>query len=166
MKKIISILAFVLALAPVSLIQASGEHDHDKDHDNEVKTEADHGHEDAPASVGPNKGITEFDEHSGFKLSAEAVKNFALKFQILSGKNSWSVPVSAILYSGEEINVFRVRNEFYKRVDFKVVSKDAKQTLIKSSDLQDGDQVVIEGVGFLRAAEIVVTEGAPEGHGH
>lgn len=150
MKKIVSIFALVFALAPVSFVQASEGHDHEGE----------------SSSVGPDKGITDYDDHSGFKLSSEAVKNFALKFQTLSGKNSWSIPNSAILYSGEEVNVYRVRAGFYKRVDFRLISKDDKQTQIKSVDLQEGDQIVVEGIGFLRAAEIVVTDGAPEGHSH
>ena len=160
MKKIVSTLALALALTPVSFIHASDDHDH------EEKPDAQHEHQEESASVGPDKGITEYDEHAGFKLSAEAVKNFGLKFQSLTGKNSWSISHAAILYSGEEINVYRLRAGFYKRVDFKLISKDAKQTQIKSEELQNGDQIVIEGIGFLRAAEIVATGGAPEGHSH
>jgi hypothetical protein len=89
-----------------------------------------------------------------------------MKTQNLSGKGPWSIPNSAILYSGEEINIYRVRSGYIKRVDFSSTFKDDKITKIQSSDLKDGDQVVVEGIGFLRAAEIVATGGAPEGHSH
>ncbi|WP_374074666.1 hypothetical protein [Bdellovibrio bacteriovorus] len=123
-------------------------------------------HSEENNSVGPEKGITEFDEHDGFKLSAEAIKNFDLKSLRLKGAGPWEVPNSAILYSGEEINIYRLRDGFYKRIDFVVVSKSASQMKIKSADLKMDDHVVIQGIGFLRTAEIVASGGAPEGHSH
>ncbi|WP_415062620.1 hypothetical protein [Bdellovibrio sp.] len=149
-------------------------HDHDGKEEHDHKEEAEHGHdkeghdheEEEVASVGPDKGITEFREVAGFKLSPEAIRNFGMKVQNLSGKGPWTVPSSSVLYSGEEINVYRVRKGFIKRVDFSSIFKDSKIVKIQSSDLKEGDQIVIEGIGYLRAAEIVATGGAPEGHSH
>ena len=76
------------------------------------------------------------------------------------------IPASAILYSGEEINLYRLRAGFYKRIDFRLISKTAKEAKISSPDLKVGDEIVTTGIGFLRAAEIVATGGAPEGHSH
>ncbi|MEK2646329.1 hypothetical protein [Bdellovibrio sp. BCCA] len=124
-----------------------------------------HDHEEN-ASVGPDKGIISFDEHDGFKLSSEAIKNFDLKTVALKGSNPWEVPANAVLYSGEEVNVYRLRDGFYKRIDFDLISKNGSQIKIKSKDLQTGDELVVQGVGFLRTAEIVASGGAPEGHSH
>jgi hypothetical protein len=165
-----------------------GEKDHaaedkdDHDHDHEEKSsgekhdhaaeakggEAKHeqGEEEENSNIGPEKGITEFSEEQGFKLSPEAVKNFELKSLKLSKGSTWQVPASAVLNSGEEVNIFRIRNGYYKRVDFIVDKKTPQDLTIRSKDLKEGDEIAIQGIGFLRTAEIVATGGAPEGHSH
>lgn len=123
-------------------------------------------HEEENSSIGPNKGITIFNEADGFKLSPEAIKNFELRTVKLRNVEPWSIPVSAVLNSGEEINVYRLRNGFYKRIDFSIVSKGDKELKIRTSELKPGDEVVTQGVAFLRTAEVVAIGGAPEGHSH
>ncbi|WP_374000391.1 hypothetical protein [Bdellovibrio bacteriovorus] len=149
------------------------------DHTNEEKDHEEidgdhhdeHGHEDGEheeenSSIGPDKGITTFSEAEGFKLSPEAIKNFELQTIKLKNVEPWSIPDSAVLYSGEEINIYRMRNGFYKRIDFSIVSKSDKEMKIRTPELKPGDEVVTQGVAFLRTAEIVATGGAPEGHSH
>lgn len=137
---------------------AHDSHEHGDDHGEE--------HEEANASVGPDKGITAFDEHDGFKMSVEAIRNFGIKTVVLGKELQWKIPTSAVLYSGEEINLYRVRDAFFKRIDFTTVRKTAKEIVIRSADLQAGDEIVISGVGYLRAVEIVASGDAPEGHSH
>lgn len=165
-----------------------GEKDHaaedkdDHDHDHEEKSSGEkhdhaaagkggeakheHGEEEENSNIGPEKGITEFSEEQGFKLSPEAVKNFELKSLKLSKTGPWQIPASAVLNSGEEVNLFRIRNGYYKRVDFVVDKKTPQDLAIRSKDLKEGDEIAIQGIGFLRTAEIVATGGAPEGHSH
>ncbi len=118
-------------------------------------------------AVGPEKGITAADEHDGIKLSAEAIKNFGLQTQKLkSDPSEWEIPSNAILVSGEEVNIYRLREGFYKRIDFTVVSKSAGKLKIKSKELKGGDAIVLNGLGFLRAAELSAFSSGEEGHGH
>lgn len=158
MRQIFSIL-LIFAVSFASKAAETHEEHHDHHESEEVHEEN--------ANVGAGKGITEYNDEAGFKLSPEAEKNFSLKFLALDKKGPWSVPSSAVLYAGEEINIYRVRSGFFKRVDFVAISKKSKGSqIIQSAELRAGDQIVIEGVGFLRAAEIVATGGAPEGHSH
>ncbi|QDK38765.1 hypothetical protein [Bdellovibrio sp. NC01] len=137
-----------------------GSHEHGEEHEHEGETE------ERNASVGADKGITTVDEHDGFKLSVEAIRNFGIQTLTLGKETQWKIPASAILYSGEEVNVYRVRNAFFKRIDFTTVIKTPKEITIKSADLHAGDEVVISGVGYLRSVEIVASGDAPEGHSH
>lgn len=138
---------------------SSGAHEEQKH-----QHESEEAHAEENSNVGENKGITVFDEHDGFKLSSEAIKNFELKTVPVQGKGPWTVPAEAILLSGEETNIYRVRDGFYKRIDFTFVDK--KQRRIQSKNLHEGDAIVVSGLGFLRTAEIVASGGAPEGHSH
>ncbi len=117
-------------------------------------------------NVGPDKGVTAADEHDGIKLSANAIKNFDLKSLTLTGNFPWEIPVAALLTAGEEVNVYRFRDGFYKRIDFALLSKNANSMKISFKELTKGDAVVISGVGFLRTAELTAFCGASEGHSH
>ena len=117
-------------------------------------------------SVGPDKGITEFNERSGFKLSPEALKNFDLKYQSLSGDGPWVLPRSALVHSGEEVNVFRRRAGFFKRVDIQTLKQTPQDLTVDSDDLREGDEIVVSGNGFLRIAELAASGGVSHGHSH
>lgn len=141
------------------------EHAHD-DEDSDGHAHHDDHDEEENASVGPDKGILEIDEDLGFKLSPEATKNFDLQVQKLSGQGPWSVSRSSLLHSGEEVNVFRRRQGFYKRIDFKEVRRTATEITLSSVDLRNGDELVVAGLGFLRIAEMAASGGVAHGHSH
>lgn len=151
------------------------EHDHDEeaeghDHGGEEKHAHgegdDHGDEEGNASVGPDKGIVEANDKDGFKLSGEAFKNFDLEFANVSGNGPFALPQSAIVLAGEESNLFRMRNNFFKRIDFKTVRKTDREVIVTSSDLAPGDKIVVAGLGFLRIAELAAFGGVAHGHSH
>lgn len=154
--------------------EASKQHKDNQDHDHgkeQHKEDAghEHGHDEEEESgeknVGPNKGVTSFDEDKGFTLSEEAKKTFALQTQMLKGQGPWTLPTSAILLTGEETNIYRVRDDAFKRIDVEVVKKAQGQVQIQSRELRNGDAVVTQGVGFIRIAEADVTSGE-SGHHH
>ena len=137
----------------------SGKEDgHDKHQEKE--------HEEENSNVGPEKGILKADEEKGFILSPEASKNFGIKTMKLVGVGPWTVPISARMFSKEEVNLYRIRNGFIKRIDFKLISKIGSFVKILSSDLTTGDEIITNGVGFVRIAELTAFGGAPEGHSH
>lgn len=144
-----------------------GKNDKHEEHEGHGEEEGhEHGEEEAPPSVGPEKGILEASESAGIKLSPEALKNFEIKTRKLSGSGPWSLPLSARFQSGEETNLFRLRSGFFKRIDFAQTKRDAQQFIATSKELRDGDEVVVAGIGFLRIAEVTAFGGAPEGHSH
>ncbi len=146
----------------------------------EVKKESHEGHGDEKSepgekheekeeeneSVGPEKGIQESDEKKGFKLSPEALKNFEIKTVRLEKSSPWTLPELVIVRSGEEVNLFRLRDGFFKRIDFKQIKRMGSQVLISSPDLQSGDEIVSGGLGLLRIAELSAFGGLAEGHSH
>lgn len=148
--------------------------DHEKDKDNthkEAKASHDehgeHGNEsEENPQVGEGKGITAASAEDGIKLSSDAIKNFEIQTVKISNLNNISLPKKAIVTAGDEVNLFRVRDGFYKRIDFDIVRKDGVQIMIKSKELKLNDEIVVYGMGFLRIAEIAAFGGAPEGHSH
>lgn len=146
-----------------------GEHKEEEGHDHKkdgAKNEKGHGDEEEGAkNIGPEKGITSFDEETGFTLSKEALKTFLIETEILKGSGPWSIPTSALLLTGEEKSIYRVRKDAFKRIDIEVVSKDTNQTVVESDELGSGDQVVTKGVGNVRVAEVDATSGE-SGHSH
>lgn len=166
---------FLIALALLSYgvtYASEGHGPGEKNHKEEDYAEGGgHNHEEGEeeeggGSVGPDKGITEFSERSGFKLSPEALKNFDLKYIKLNGDGPWALPKSSIVHSGEETNLFRKRNGFFKRIDFQTIKNSGNQITVDSDDLREGDEVVVLGLGFLRIAELAATGGVAHGHSH
>ena len=117
------------------------------------------------SQTGPEKGILAARADRGIQLSPEAEKHFGIKKLKVSGSRA-EVPKSAIVRAGLEVNVFRFRDGFYKRVDFIQLKKSESSIALQSGDLKAGDEIALTGLGFLRTAEIAAFGGAPEGHSH
>jgi hypothetical protein len=143
------------------------ESDHDNDHNDEHKGEhEDDHHEEENNKIGPTKGILKADKELGFILSPEAVKNFGMSTLKLNASSSWTIPLKARVLSKDEVNLFRIRNGHIKRIDFEKLSNDGDNMKVKSSELQSGDEVIVDGVGYVRIAEITAFGGGSEGHSH
>ncbi len=128
--------------------QAEEKHDsegHD-DHKDHQKDEGYAEHEEENSQVGPNKGITEASEENGIKLSPEAEKNFEIEKVAVSKDGKVSIHTDSIVTAGVEVNVFRYRNGFYKRIDFKKIAQSNHQITLTSKDLTNGDFVVTQGL--------------------
>ena len=78
----------------------------------------------------------------------------------------FEIPKAAIVTSGIEVNLYRYRDGYYKRIDFTVVSSHQGTLVVASKDLSSADEIAISGLGFLRISEIAAFDGAPAGHSH
>lgn len=105
-------------------------------------------------------------DEEGFELSEVAQRNFGVKTQKLEGSGPWPVSSTAVVRSNEEVNLYRFRDGRFFRVDFEIVSQSPEQLKVLSQDLQAGDAVVLQGIGFLRIAEIAASGGVEHGHSH
>lgn len=143
-----------------------GEHSGEEEHAHSEKEGDEHGHGEENSQVGPDKGILEASEDDGIKLSPEAEKNFEIEKFEVSNFNSISIEKSTLVTSGVETNIYRYRNGFYKRIDFKILTRNGNKLAINSKDLSKGDSIVTKGLGFILIAEIAAFGGAPEGHSH
>jgi hypothetical protein len=111
-------------------------------------------------------GAMDTHEHDGFKLSSEALKNFELKMQKLQGHGPWPISKGSVVRSGEETNLYRLRDGFFKRIDFQIVKRSNDQLFVVSKDLREGDEIAVSGLGFLRIAELAAFGGVSESHSH
>ncbi|AUN98422.1 hypothetical protein DOM21_09060 [Bacteriovorax stolpii] len=124
------------------------------EHKDEHKDEHGHGDE-------HGEGTSE----NGFKLNEKSTKKFGIQTVTLKA-GVVEVPREAIFKGLNEVNVYRFRDGFYKRIDFKTLENNKDVLKISSSDLKSGDQIVIQGVGFLRIAEIAASGGISDSHSH
>lgn len=150
------VLISCLLLMITKTIASSESHDHE--HQEE--------HHEENTQVGSNKGILSADNKLGFQLSPAAEKNFEIQAAPVSLNHSVSIPKSAVVSTGTEQNIFRIREGYFKRIDFQIIRKDKDTIVVNSEELKSGDKVALTGLGFLRIAEIVAFGGAPEGHSH
>ena len=140
--------------------------------DTHHKDETGHGHEEgeheeeAPARVGPDQAITAANREEGLQLSPKATLALGLKMQAISREKNHKIPKNAVVYSQDEIGVYRFRRGWFKLVDVQVLTKTASEATIQSDDLTASDQIVIAGVGLLRVADLEAWGGSGDGHGH
>lgn len=142
-----------------------------EDHKEGEKEHADHeegGHDEhgENSQVGPGKGIQAASEEEGIRLSAEAEKNFEILLEKVRPDGSALIPKIAVVTAVAEVNLYRFRAGFYKRIDFEQVGTQNGDLIVRSKDLGPEDSIVVKGQGFLRIAEIAAFGGAPEGHSH
>lgn len=121
---------------------------------------------DSGARTGPDKAVLEASAGQGLKLSDRALKRLGVRTERLSGRGPFRLPIEALVYSTEDVGVYRLRDGWYKHVDVAVSAKDKASVSVSSGELRAGDQVVVAGAALLRMAELDVLGGEEAGHGH
>lgn len=183
MRKLIYLLSFLL-LAPTLMVSHlhANEKEHEQhahenhtdehesaehaDHDEHSEAEDHHEHGEENNIVGPGKGIESASEKDGIRISAQAEKNFEIKRTKIQNLSQIEILKKWIVTAGTEVNLYRYRDGHYKRIDFITLKKSQDKQWIKSAELKAGDEIVTNGMGLLRIAEIAAFGGAPEGHSH
>ena len=150
-----------------------GHADEHEEHGDEKKDEHgdDHGdehgeHEEEGSSrVGPGKSITEASKKNGIRLSEKALETIGIRAEVVNSENNHELPSKSLVYFQDEVGFYRLRDGWYKLVEINIEKKSATEAIVKTSDLKPGDQVVVDGVGLLRAAELEAWGGSGDGHG-
>ncbi len=125
----------------------------------------DHSKEENKGNIGPEKGILSFSETKGFALSPEALKTFEIDSKEVTGTSPWILPTAVLVVTGDEKNIYRLRDGAFLRVDVQIINKTKDNVTLNSKALRSGDRVVTRGAGFLRVAEVDATSGET-GHHH
>ncbi len=114
----------------------------------EVKTE-----EVKSTQFGPNMAITDFNKEDGFKMSDKALNKLKIKFAKIQGVNSWTIPEEAIVKIKQSTGVYRRLDGWVTFVLVKVSQRSSGVVNITSADLENGDEVAITGVNYLRMTD-------------
>jgi hypothetical protein len=97
--------------------------------------------------------VTAFVKEDGFKLSSKALVNLGINFTSLVGANKWELPKSALVRIKKSIGVYRRYDGWITMVLVSIVEKKKSTVVVKSVDLESGDEVAISGVKFLRMTD-------------
>lgn len=136
------------------------------------KDEHGHGHgdheeeEEGGSRFGPGKAITAANKKDGIQLSEKASKTLGLSYVTVSGNGTFRVPLKSVVFSQDEVGIYRFKAGWHKLLDVELVSKTASEAVIKTPELNSGDQIAKDGVPLLRAAELEAWGGSGDGHGH
>jgi hypothetical protein len=105
------------------------------------------------------KGITAFDKHDGFKLSAESQVRMKFAYKKVDVAGSITIPKESLVLALNEVHVYTHVNDFFKAIDVKITSKTKDSYLVSSSQLKSGAEVVVKGVNFLRVIDMDLSIG-------
>lgn len=110
----------------------------------------------------PEKAVIATSEKDGMKLSDAALKTIEVKTEkISSTEGSFQVPISSLVYSLDRIGIYRQRSQWIKFIPVEILKKHNPST-IKTTDLQSGDLIIVQGVPLVRAAEMEAFQGEEE----
>ena len=121
------------------------------------------GGEELPKS---SKGVLEYNEKEGFRLSEPAFKRFKISTQKIVTKGLIQIPRSALVTALGDLSVYRERKGHFKRIDIKLTQKNGPSVKFESSEFVVGDAVVTTGADFLRVTEMDLTSGDEDEGGH
>ncbi len=147
--------------------QSKEDHHEDKEKHSEGGDEHEHGHEEegSASRAGPNKALLAISEEHGIQLSDKAKQRLGLTYYSLTNSGISSIPSQALVFSRDRVGVYRLRNGWFKFVEVQKKQADASTVSIQSPQLQAGDQIVVQGVGLLRVADLDAFS-EEVGHGH
>lgn len=103
--------------------------------------------------AGPKMAVVEANRKDGFRLAENAKKVIGVGLKPL-GPSPYKIPLSAIVYYGDRIGVYRLRDGWFKLVEIQKIAELNSETTISSSDLKTSDQIAVEGVALLRVSDM------------
>ena len=144
------------------------EEEHGHGHGDETSHKEDehgHGHGGGGKAVGEGKAIVEISEEKGFKLSKEAIKTLELKLLNVDS-DEFLIEKTTLVTSKKLKGVYRFRGGFFKLLLVELKKEVDGKYLVKAKGVDFGDQIVINGVGLLRVADVYSTDKAEYSHSH
>lgn len=147
--------------------EAGGHEQHEEagGHEKHEEAGAHEKDEESGKKVGVGYGVEEYSEKLGFKLAKKTFQHFKIKTSPISEASKIIVPKSSIVQFKDEIGIFVVTNNFFKRVTG-TINKTGEQIIFKSNQIKSTDQFVTEGADFLRIVEISLEGEGIQGHSH
>ena len=167
MKKI---LVLIILLGSMN-IMAKEDHNHREEHHEEHHDEHDEhedheGHEHGGAkAIGDGKAIELVDENKGFKLSKEAVKTLEIKLESINS-GEFEIEKEVLVTSKNLKGIYRYRDGYFKFLTVESIKEIKGKYLIYIKDFKRGDQIVTNGIGLLRVADVYSTDKSEYGHSH
>lgn len=107
-----------------------------------------HEEEESTGGVGPHNAVTAADAHDGITLSPAAIECIGFATAVYDGQ---LIPKAALIFYQDKVGIYRLRDGWFK--------------LVPADDLRLGDQIVVQGTGLLRVAELDAFSGEV-GHSH
>ncbi len=140
-------------------------HKHDSEDEHKDGDEEEHGHGGGGKAVGEGKAIVEISEEKGFKLSKEAINTLELKLLNVDS-DEFLIEKTTLVTSKKLKGVYRFRGGFFKLLPVELKKEVDGKYLVKVKGVDFGDQIVINGVGLLRVADVYSTDKAEYSHSH
>tara|TARA_R110002049_G_scaffold113787_1_gene264325 strand:- start:364 stop:993 length:630 start_codon:yes stop_codon:yes gene_type:complete len=142
--------------------EGHGDHKEEGHSDHKEEGHDDHG---GGKAIGKGKAVEEVDEVKGLKLSKEAIKTLQLKLLNVDG-DEFMIEKTTLITSKESKGVYRFRGGFFKLLPIETIKEVNGKYLVKVKGVDFGDQIVINGTGLLRIADVYSTDSAEYSHAH
>lgn len=103
--------------------------------------------------AGPTMAVQEASLKDGIRLTDKAKEVIGVETRKI-GSSPFAAPTAALVHFGNRIGVYRFRNNWFKLIEIKVISKKENSVTFSAAELKDNDQIVVAGVALLRVSEM------------
>lgn len=103
--------------------------------------------------AGRSLAVSEANAKDGFQLKEKAQKNIGVIRQAV-GSPPYTLPSSCLIYFGDKIGVYRIRNGWFKLITISIDKKSNGSVSFSSNELQANDEVAVQGGALLRVTEM------------
>lgn len=102
----------------------------------------------------PGKAVFETSPEQGMKLTEKALKNIEVKTTKAVSGSQYLLPLESLVYFQDQVGIYRLRQGWFKLVKVEVMKKRGKESLVRTNEIQSGDEIAIHGADLLRVSEM------------
>lgn len=112
-----------------------------------------------------NANATENEEHEDIELSAQAIENYNLKFEIINQNEPFTLKKTAIINAQDKYFIYKKDGHGFEQIQIEPIKIDENSISFSSSEIQKGDEIVVSGSRYLRVIFLDMESGEV-GHAH
>lgn len=105
------------------------------------------------------KAILEASQDRGIRLSDKARKTIGIATSPILSKGPHSVTQTSMVYYQDKVGIYRLREGWFKLIELSDIERTSSGFVLRTFELQSGDEIVVRGTALLRVAEMEAFSG-------
>lgn len=118
----------------------------------------------SPLYAGEKKAVLDYSETKGFSFREGVEDRLGVKVQTVKSRTV-TLPLSAIVYSKDEAQIYRRREGYWKALDVHP-KRSQNQAVIDAPEIRMGDEIAVQKAELLKVVDLQLSGGQESSHIH